>query len=112
VPWIYRSTFLIPIQCRLVGDALCLACKFTAKAISGLVLFARPIFFVIWPSFRNIFMYGPLNDLISFFDPLFGATSHGAEDAEVTRLGNDVMTYDTEVPHMLDSSCCDDFYLA
>jgi hypothetical protein len=57
-------------------------------------------------------MYGPLNDLISFFDPLFGATSHGAEDAEVTRLGNDVMTYDTEVPHMLDSSCCDDFYLA
>jgi hypothetical protein len=43
--------------------------------------------------FRNNFTFGPLNDLMSFLDPLLGDMPHGAE---VTRLG--AMAYDAEVP--------------
>ena len=43
VPLRYLNTCLIPFQCLRVGQELNLANKFTAKAISGLVLFARYI---------------------------------------------------------------------
>jgi hypothetical protein len=49
-------------------------------------------FFAIWLFFRNNFMFGPLNNLMSFLDPLFGVMAHGAE---VTHLG--AMAYGTEV---------------
>jgi hypothetical protein len=50
-------------------------------------------FFCNFAFFRNKFMFGPLNDLMSFLDPLLSVMSHGAE---VTRLG--AMGYGAEVP--------------
>lgn len=49
-------------------------------------------FFAIWLFFRNNFMFGPLNNLMSFLDPLLGVMAHGAE---VTHLG--AMAYGAEV---------------
>src|SRR4051812_22540973 len=43
VPWRYQKTFLTPDQWHLVGIALCLASRFTAKERPGLVQFARYI---------------------------------------------------------------------
>jgi hypothetical protein len=41
-------------------------------------------------------MFRPLNNLMTFLDPLLGAVSYGAE---ITRLG--AMTYGAEVPDEL-----------
>ncbi|KAK9114389.1 hypothetical protein Syun_021186 [Stephania yunnanensis] len=43
VPRRYRKTCLIPFQCLRVGEELYLASRLTAKAMSGLVQFARYI---------------------------------------------------------------------
>jgi hypothetical protein len=53
-------------------------------------------FFAIWLFFRNNFMFGPLNNLMSFLDPLLGVMAHGAE---VTHLG--AMAYGAEVSSAL-----------
>ncbi|KAK9167068.1 hypothetical protein Scep_002259 [Stephania cephalantha] len=43
VPRRYRKICLTPFQCLRVGDELYLASRLTAKAMSGLVQFARYI---------------------------------------------------------------------
>ena len=56
-----------------------------------------PFFCNLAPLSKN-FTFRPLNDLMSFLDPLLGAISHGAE---VTRLG--AIAYGTEIPRALAS---------
>jgi hypothetical protein len=43
VPFKYLRVYFPPVQWRFVGAALCLANRFIAKAMSGLVLFGRYI---------------------------------------------------------------------
>jgi hypothetical protein len=74
----------------------CLVGSGVAPCLPGL---AHRFFCNLVPLLKNC-IFRPLDDLMSFLDPLLGAIDHGAE---VTWLGD--IVYDAEVSSALDSFC-------